>query len=324
MTINGSVVYSRHYNIGFFGLERLHPFDSKKYGRAWRCLRRHFGSSLSSRSFRPRRPISRDEMLTVHSAAYLKQLKASKYVAGALELPPVRHLPAWVIDRQVLRPMRWATMGTVIAAKKAIEEGFAVNLGGGFHHAKPASGEGFCIYSDIAIAIKLLRRDGSLKDDTRVAYIDLDAHQGNGVCHAFLDDNRVFIFDMYNGTIYPWQDQAAQDRIDCKISLTSACQESEYLRELHNWLPGFLDSISQSNSVGLAVYNAGTDVFVDDPLGDLNLSAEGILKRDLYVVEELRRRQIPAVMLLSGGYTRVSYELVANSVIQLLELESRK
>lgn len=324
MAAGGSVVYSRRYNIGFFGLERIHPFDSKKYGRAWRRMRKHFGSSLASRSCRPRRPISRDELLTVHTAGYLKQLTNSKYVAGALELPPIRHLPAWVIDRHVLRPMRWATMGTVIAARRALEGGFAVNLGGGFHHAKPTGGEGFCIYSDIAIAIKLLRRDGSLKDDERIAYIDLDAHQGNGVCHAFLDDNRVFIFDMYNGTIYPWQDLTAQDRIDCKISLTNACQESEYLRELHDRLPGFLDSISQSSSVGLAIYNAGTDVFVDDPLGDLNLSAEGILKRDLHVVKELRRRQIPTVMLLSGGYTRLSYELVANSVIQLLELEGVK
>lgn len=137
-----------------------------------------------------------------------------------------------------------------------------------------------------------------------------------------MDDKRVFVFDMYNSTIYPSYDSEARNRIDCDIRLFSACREQEYLRELKDWLPGFLDSISQSQRVGLAIYNAGTDVYVDDPLGLLDVSAEGILQRDLFVVRELRQRGIPTVMLLSGGYTRVSYKLVADSVIRLLEPES--
>ncbi len=213
-------------------------------------------------------------------------------------------------------------MGTIRAAKECIQHGFAVNLGGGYHHAKPDGGEGFCIYSDSAMAVHSLRTDGLLADDDRVAYVDLDAHQGNGVCHAFMDDNRFFIFDMYNSTIYPCYDTEAQDRIDCNVRLASACREDEYLRKLEDRLPVFLDSISQSQTVGLAIYNAGTDVYVDDPLGGLNISADAILQRDLFVVRELRKRGIPTVMLLSGGYTRVSYQLVADSVIRLLELES--
>lgn len=312
------VVYSPHYNIGLFGLERLHPFDSRKYGRAWRRLRKHFGRSLSAMTVRPRRPATRELLLKVHSTKYLDQLRDARYVANALELPPARRLPGRLIDYCVLRPMRWATMGTVLAARECLDHGFAVNLSGGYHHAKPDRGEGFCIYSDIALAVQVLREEDRLGERERVAYIDLDAHQGNGVCHMFRDDRRVFIFDMYNSQIYPSSDLVARERIDCDIPLTSVCREQEYLRELRRRLPGFLDSISQSERVGLAIYNAGTDVYVDDPLGLLNLSAAGIRERDRFVVDQLRERNLPTVMLLSGGYTRVSYQLVADSVIELL------
>ena len=110
----------------------------------------------------------------------------------------------------------------MMAARECVEHGFAVNLGGGFHHANRDGGEGFCIYSDIALAIHMLRNDGSLADDGRVAYVDLDAHQGNGVCHVFRRDDRVFIFDMYNSRIYPVSDVEARRRIDCDVPLTSA------------------------------------------------------------------------------------------------------
>ena len=97
------IVYSRHYNIGFYGLERLHPFDSRKYGRAWKLLRKHFGSSLRKLHVRPRRPANRKELLLVHDEKYLKRLRDSEYVAGALEMPQVGRLPSWAVDWHV----RW-------------------------------------------------------------------------------------------------------------------------------------------------------------------------------------------------------------------------
>lgn len=315
------VVYSRHYNIGFYGLERLHPFDSRKYGRAWKLLRRHFGTALRKLHVRPDRPANRDELLLVHSADYLGQLRNPKYVAGALEIAQVQYLPGWAIDWHVLRPMRWATRGTILAARAALEHGFAVNLSGGYHHAKPNRGEGFSIYSDIGIAIASLRANQRIADTDRVVYVDTDAHQGNGVCHTFMSDGRVFIFDMFNSRIYPMYDGDARKRIDCDVGITSSCTDGEYMRELRNRLPGFLDSVCRS-PVGLAIYNAGTDVFAGDPLGGLNLSASTIRQRDLFVVGELTRRQLPTVMVLSGGYTRQSYQLVADSVIPLLEMET--
>ncbi len=315
------VVYSHHYNIGFFGLERLHPFDSRKYGRAWRQLRRHFGRSLDQMWMRPSRGVNRAELTRVHSPHYLKQLHSSAYVARALELPPVRHLPGWLVDRHILRPMRWATMGTILAARQCLQRGLAVNLGGGYHHAKPESGEGFSIYADVAIAVAALRKEGLLNQHSRVAYVDVDAHQGNGVCHAVAGDNRVFILDIYNNMIFPSYDVVARNRIDCDIGISCACHDSEYLRALRDRLPGFLDSITRSTPVAIAFYNAGTDVFADDPLGGLSISASAILQRDLFVVGELRQRGIPTVMVLSGGYTKQSYQLVADSVIALLERE---
>jgi len=315
-----SIVYSRHYNIGFYGLERLHPFDSRKYGRAWKCLRRHFRAGLYEFHLSPKCPAAEEDLLLVHTSEYLAKLRNPKYVAGALEVAPIRRLPGWVIDRHVLRPMRWATQGTILAAESALTDGFAVNLSGGYHHAKPNHGEGFSIYNDIGIAVANLRRKKLIADNSRIAYIDTDAHQGNGVCHTFMNDHRVFIFDIFNCHIYPILDVEARKRIDCDVGITNAITDSEYMGELHSRLPGFLDSVGGA-PIGLAIYNAGTDIVASDPLGGLDISAATILERDLYVVGELRQRGIPTIMVLSGGYTKESFQLVADSVIGLIERE---
>lgn len=314
------IIYSRHYNIRFYGLERFHPFDSRKYGRAWNELRRHFGSKLREMHVSPRRPVSRQELQLVHSESYLRKLCDSTYVARAIEIPQVARLPGWAVDWHVLRPMRWATRGTVVAAVQALEHGLAVNLGGGYHHAKPSRGEGFCLYADVGVAVAQLRRDRLVRDEARIVSIDTDAHQGNGICHTFIDDNRVFVFDIFNSQIYPSADVDAQSRIDCSIPVTSACTDGEYMEALYSRLPGFLDSVANA-PIALAFYNAGTDVYKDDPLGGLSISAATIRQRDLYVVEQLRRRDIPTVMVLSGGYTKQSYQLVVDSVIGLVEPE---
>ncbi len=197
----------------------------------------------------------------------------------------------------------------------------AINLSGGYHHAKPDRGEGFSIYADAGIAVASLRNQNLISETARIIYVDTDAHQGNGVCNTFMTDDRVFIFDMFNCRIYPIFDVDARKRVDCDVGITSTCTDSEYMRELETRLPGFLDSVSNS-PVGLAIYNAGTDVFAGDPLGGLNISAAAIRDRDLFVVGELRKRNIPTIMLLSGGYTKQSFQLVADSVTGLLEMET--
>ena len=320
MGVTTQIIYSRRYDIGLLGLERLHPFDSRKYSRAYGLLRREFGSGLQRHVASPTSATSVAALLSVHSDAYLKQLKNSVYLANALEVAPLKRLPASVIDWCVLRHMRWGTAGTILAMRRAMKHGLAVNLSGGYHHAKPDRGEGFCIYSDIALAIHTVREERFISDTDRIAYIDVDAHQGNGVCHAFFDDPRVFIFDIFNSQIYPVFDVKARRRVDCAVPLTPETSDSDYLRALESKLPSFLDSLTRNGTVGLAIYNAGTDIYAGDNLGGLSVSAEGVLRRDQLVLRGLVERGIPSVMLLSGGYSQESYRLVASSVRWMLEM----
>jgi histone deacetylase 11 len=263
--------------------------------------------------------VSDEQLGLVHTQEYLKSLRTSAVVAQAIEVPSLRRAPWWLLDRFVLQPMRWATAGAIIAANAAVEHGLAFNLGGGFHHAKPNAGEGFSIYNDIAVMVRALREGGQLTENSRVAYIDLDAHQGNGVAYCFRDDPRVFLFDMHNGAIYPILDIAARDRIDCLMPVRPGCRGGDYLKLLRDRLPPFLESVSRSARVGLAIYNAGTDVLDCDPLGGLALSMDDVLTRDCFVLKTLRERIIPTVVLTSGGYTPVSYQAIAQMILAAAE-----
>lgn len=316
------LLYDRRYNIGLLGLERLHPFDSRKYGRAWRLLRRQFGRRLSDFHDKPQRPVTHEDLLQVHTQEYLQRLQDPAIVARVLELPQLRLLPSTLIDWAVLRPMRWAVAGTVAAARAALDHGLAVNLGGGYHHAGPGDGHGFSAYADVGLAISQLRREGRLRERERIAYVDLDAHQGNGVCRLFATDRRVFIYDQYNCQIFPG-DLRAQRRIDCDVPVQYGCRDTEYLEALRSRLPPFLDSILAGNPIALGIYNAGTDVYTGDQLGGLNLSAAGVLDRDRYVLQELLARRIPTMVALSGGYSRESYRMVAAMVAYVIDTWGR-
>ena len=140
------IVYSPGYNITALGLERLHLFDSLKYRRIRRWLLRQ-GLRRTGEFFAPA-PITNADLLLVHSACYLKSLGSSRVLARILELPTLAILPAWLVRWRVLTPMRRAVGGTIRACRLAQERGLAVNLGGGFHHAGPERGGGFCVYAD--------------------------------------------------------------------------------------------------------------------------------------------------------------------------------
>src|SRR5262249_44720958 len=159
-----------------------------------------------------------------------------------------------------------------------------------------------------------LRAEKRIRDTDKVVYVDLDAHQGNGVCHQFQHDRTVRIFDMYNQQIYPSGDHTARDRIDCDVPLDFNCTGARYLGLLRAKLPAFLDLESIPDKPSLGIYNAGTDPYVQDRLGGLCLSAADILDRDLYVLDQFQSRGIPVVMVLSGGYSKESFRLVAATV----------
>jgi histone deacetylase 11 len=318
MKIQPKLVYSPGYDIRWLGLEKLHPFDSCKYSRTWQVLCDLFGDGLQSATITPTAPAPVALLQTIHTPEYLQQLTNSHHIAQALELPSLAWVPSGILDRHVLQPMRLATMGTTIAAKAALESGIGINLSGGYHHASRDRGSGFCVYSDIAIAIASLRQSGQLTASDSVVIIDLDAHQGNGVARIFENDSAIHILDMYNRDIYP-QDDRAIDRIDCNLPLSSGTQDPEYLDKLQQHLPAFLQQIRPK----IAFYNAGTDIYEHDPLGRLKISAAGILARDRFVFEILVTAGIPVVMVLSGGYTTESYQLVARSIGEVWETWGR-
>ena len=318
-TIQPKIVYSPHYDFHFYGIEKFHPFDGRKFSRAWKEIIQGFDSERSW-WLCPSALVNGDDLRRVHTEDYLELLKSPTYVAQALELPVLASLASvypQFFEKHVLQPMRLATQGTILATEAALQGQIAINLGGGYHHARRNNGEGFCIYSDVAIAIAKLRNDGILEKDDRVLIVDLDVHQSNGLERIFYNDKTVYILDMYNQEIYP-QDRWAQNRINCDIRLSTGTKDQEYLTYLTRYLPHALEELKKQGKIRLAFYIAGTDIYRGDQIGHLNISSEGVFKRDAYVFDILTSESVPWVMVLGGGYSKESYHLVAESVRYIL------
>lgn len=310
-----TIIFSPRYDIHFWGLEKIHPFDGRKYSRAWREARQRLGDTLVKQTIQPPAPLRHAEMLTAHTADYLAKLRSPGYVARVLETPLLASLPLFLLEWRLLRPMRLGAAGTILAAQKALDCGLAINLSGGYHHASREQGEGFTIYSDIALAIERLRERGVVSSTQKAMIIDLDAHQGNGHERIYHDADHVYILDMYNRDIYP-QDAWAAQRINCDLPLRSGCGDSEYLEKLQKALP---QAINEAGNPTIAIYIAGTDVYAQDQIGRLSLSVQGVLDRDKLVFNTLGQAGVPCAMVLGGGYSAESYRLIANAICYTLE-----
>lgn len=295
------IVYSSAYDITAFGLERLHPFDSRKYRRIrdWLVLQ----GLRTRRDFVAPRPCTEEELRRVHDAAYLQSLRDRRVLVGILEVAAVGYLPAWVTDWRVLRPMRWATGGTVLACRLALERGLAINLGGGYHHAGPARGEGFCAYADVPLALATAKAEGRIAS---ALVVDTDAHQGNGTADAIRPWPWAHILDLFEDDLYPWP--KAEE--DVSVPLAARTTGAEYLAALRDHLPAALDRYRPD----LVVHNAGSDVLASDPLAHQSLTADEMAERDLYVAAEVRGRGIPLAVVLSGGYGPASWEAHARAI----------
>lgn len=299
------LIYSPRYNITAFGLERLHPFDSVKYRRIHAWLIRQ---GLRRRDdFIAPRPCTRGELLRVHSAEYLRSLKRRRELTRIFELWPIAYLPAWLIDWRVLRPMRWATGGTLLACRMALERGLAINLGGGYHHASGTSGGGFCIYADVPLALAVLHDEGRFRS---ALVVDTDAHQGNGTADAIRSWPWAHLLDLFEEGIYPYR--KAQEEMP--VPLPARTTGITYLEILAECLPKALQRFRPD----FVVYNAGSDVLASDPLTWLQLTPQELAERDLYVVTQVREQAIPMAMVLSGGYGPVSWEAHARSIEGIL------
>ncbi|OWM63430.1 hypothetical protein CDL15_Pgr022175 [Punica granatum] len=301
------LIYSPAYDIAFLGIEKLHPFDSSKWGRI--C---HF---LISEGIVEKKWIiepleaSKDDLLVVHSESYLNSLKWSGKVAMIVEVPPVALIPNCLVQQKVLHPFRKQVGGTILAAKLAKERGWAINVGGGFHHCSAEKGGGFCAYADISLCIHFAYIRLNI---SRVMIIDLDAHQGNGHETDFANDRRVYILDMFNPQIYP-HDYEARRYIHQKVEVKIGTTTEVYLKKLDE----ALEVAAHAFDPELIIYNAGTDILEGDPLGLLKISPSGVASRDEKVFLFARERNIPIVMLTSGGYMKSSARVIADSIANL-------
>ncbi|XP_068107969.1 histone deacetylase 11 isoform X1 [Hyperolius riggenbachi] len=305
------IVYSAGYNITFMGMEKLHPFDSGKWGKVINFLREE--KLITDDTIVTAKEATEEDLLVVHTRRYLNKLKWSFVVATITEIPPLVVLPNFLVQRRVLRPLRTQTGGTIMAGKLAIDRGWAINVGGGFHHCSSDRGGGFCAYADITLAIKFLFE--RVEGITKATIIDLDAHQGNGHERDFMEDKRVYIMDVYNRHIYPGDTQAKR-AIKRRIELDWGTEDQEYLEKVETHVKGALNEITPD----VIVYNAGTDILDGDPLGGLSISPQGIIKRDEIVFSVARSRSIPILMVTSGGYQKRTARIIADSILNLHNL----
>lgn len=312
------LVYSPEYDVSLPGLDWLHPFDGRKFSRAWKLIRSASSGASCERFWQqPDGPVADADLLRVHSREYLDSLASPGVVAKALEIRPLAWLPAAVIARRILLPMRWAVAGTLLATRRALQgNALVMNVGGGFHHAFRDRGEGFCIYADVAAAIAMARAEHLLEDSNPVAIIDLDAHRGNGVWALCGADPSIRVLDVYNFQVYPGLFPGSIEEFPFQIPVKARTTDDAYLGIVREELPAFLDSMPRPR---LAVYNAGTDILAGDPVGHLAVSAEGVAARDAMVLQALVERGIPTVIVTSGGYTAKSHELIARLALRVLE-----
>ncbi|KAK3235064.1 histone deacetylase, partial [Cymbomonas tetramitiformis] len=170
------LIYHESYDISFLGIENLHPFDSKKWGKILAFLKQR--RTIKEQQVVKPNKASTNDLLAVHTEEYLLSLKSSAQVASITEVAPVALLPNFLVRRNLLNNFKMQTGGSVLAGKLAVERGWAINLGGGFHHCCGCAGGGFCAFADITLCAYFAR--DRLPGIQRVMVIDLDAHQGNG------------------------------------------------------------------------------------------------------------------------------------------------
>jgi histone deacetylase 11 len=304
------------------GLERLHPFDARKFSRAWALLRERLGPALDRYWAEPDGPAPDTELRRVHGAEYLESLQRSAVVAEILELGALRLLPSAVLERGLLTPMRIAVAGTTLAAARALAgETIAMNLGGGFHHAFADHGEGFCVYADVAIAIAAQRAAGTLAATDVVGVIDLDAHRGNGFWSFAKEDPAIGVLDVYIFQRYPGPFDGDAEAFPFQVPLRAGVRDADYLATVAEVLPPFLASLGRPR---LVVYNAGTDIVDADPIGGLAVSPEGVLRRDQMVISTLAERRIPTLIVTSGGYTERSHALIAQLALLVIATQAEE
>ncbi len=260
-----------------------HVFPTAKY----RLVRERLLSDGTARAGDLRRPepATDEDLLRVHTRRWVRALKEGRLTARERLLLEVPYSEALV------RASWLCAGGAILTARLALEVGGAVHLGGGFHHAFPDHGEGFCAVNDVAVAVRALQATG---EAPRALIVDLDVHHGNGTAASFAADPTVFTFSMHQERNYP----AVKPPSDLDVGLPDGIGDEDYLALL---APNLTEALKRSEP-DVAWFLAGADPYREDQLGGLGLSLEGLRHRDEAVLGALAGRGVPAATCLAGGY----------------------
>lgn len=261
-----------------------HRFPMEKYELIPEQLIRE-GTVTPDQLFRPE-PVDPYWVLQAHTPAYwedLVHLRLSPKMVRKIGLP----LSAELVYRE-----RVITQGTIDCTLYALENGIALNVAGGTHHAYADQGEGFCLLNDVAVAARFLLATGRSR---KILVIDLDVHQGNGTAAIFRGDSRVFTFSMHGKENYPLHKE--QSNLD--IEWATGTPDGPYLSRLRDVLPELI----RREKPDFLFYVSGVDVLATDKLGKLSLTPEGCRERDRIVLSTAYESALPLVAAMGGGYS---------------------
>jgi len=275
------LIYSDGYDLNL----GEHVFPSTKY----RLVRKELLKEklASEQDFLEPTPATDEDVLLVHTAEYVQKLKTGTLSESEIYRMEIPYSP------EMVRAVWLCAGGSILAARRALLDAIAINIGGGFHHAFPGHGEGFCVIHDVAIAIRKLQMDGAIR---RAMTVDLDVHHGNGTAFIFARDNTVCTFSMHQENNYPLEKPPS----DIDIHLPDGSGDESYLHLLRQNLHHALSEFSPD----LIFYLAGADPYCEDQLGGLSLTKAGLRERDRVVMSFARERNIPVAVTLAGGYAR--------------------
>jgi acetoin utilization deacetylase AcuC-like enzyme len=264
-----------------------HVFPSQKY----RLIRDRL--AMEGFDFLTPEPATDEDLLLVHGRGWITRLKQGTLHEAELtrlEIP-------W--SQKMADAFSLAAGGTTLAARCALEDGSAFNVGGGFHHAFPNHGEGFCAIHDVAVAIRKLQQEELVK---RVLVVDVDVHQGNGTAAIFAGDESVFTLSIHQFHNYP----QFKPPSDIDVHLEDGVGDEEYLHLLDQAVEKALGRFEPQ----LLMYVAGADPYKEDQLGGLALTIDGLMERDRLVFSIAKHGKIPVCVTLAGGYARLVEDTV--------------
>jgi acetoin utilization deacetylase AcuC-like enzyme len=275
------LVYHRRYDLDL----GPHVFPSQKFKMVHDAL---LAEGLADDSdFVEPEPAPDEDVLRVHTPEWVQKLQSDSLTLSErmkLEIP---------FSNSTVEAFWLAAGGSTLAGRLALKDGFAANLSGGFHHAYPGHGEGFCMIHDVAIAIRALQASKAIHTAMTV---DTDVHHGNGTAAIFANDASVYTFSIHQESNYPMPKPPSDE----DIGLEDGARDAEYLEALEEGLVHSLKRMTPD----LIFYLGGADPYREDQLGGLGLTMEGLQKRDRLVFEHARRRGIPVASTMAGGYAR--------------------